>query len=229
MLSSDGKANAQRHGSSSRIHDALNPSRGIRDDISRRGGTPKNHARENAAKLRQMQSLNKLKKEQDQAVPVSSRVYEPKKSASAAAAAAASASSSQSSLVRSSSATSLASVNAGQHVPERKTALGQVPNLVDRKCQWAADEEERQRKKREEDTWPPGTVPVPESERLETLEYLKTSQATLMSELARFPITLQPSNLSRYRRKQEVEEKLRDVEKSITIFSQAKVFMQRPE
>ena len=30
----------------------LNPSRGIRDDIERRGGKPKNHARENYQKIK---------------------------------------------------------------------------------------------------------------------------------------------------------------------------------
>jgi hypothetical protein len=53
------------------------------------------------------------------------------------------------------------------------------------------------------------------------------AQKALLLELSRFPITLQPSQVQRFRRKQEVETKLREVEKGIEVYGQSRVFMSK--
>ncbi|KAI9187587.1 hypothetical protein H9P43_001977 [Blastocladiella emersonii ATCC 22665] len=268
----------RKHSSSSAIHEALNPTRGIRDEITKRGGVPKNHAKDNARQLKVLQEKVRQKKERDQhnaaqkkRVPssdryshVPSRLYlssnsplpptpegpsstssSPRNSAESTRRGptppssrrpppTTSSSSSRPqpsqqqqpprSLARSASSSSLS--GSGSPGTERKTKPGQVPAyLIQRKEEWARVEEEKRQRQHERDTWPEGTVPVPEEERLSTLHYLQQSQKELMLELSRFPITLQPSNVQKYRRQQEVLAKLRDVEKGIEVYSQDRVFM----
>ncbi|TPX37746.1 hypothetical protein SmJEL517_g00604 [Synchytrium microbalum] len=45
------------------IESILNPSKGLRDEITRRGGVPKDHKRENYMRLKQVQAQNKIKQE----------------------------------------------------------------------------------------------------------------------------------------------------------------------
>ncbi|KAJ3363722.1 Enkurin domain-containing protein 1 [Allomyces javanicus] len=259
----------RKHSSSSAIHDAMNPVRGIRDEITRKGGVPKNHFRENQRQLKALQEKVKQKKQSDELeaqqkktratgsadkfTHVPSRLYLSTGSAgtrgtSASASDSRSAPSSGGStrakapvkpnfntsgraaappakagMTRSASS---GSITTEAPVPERKTALGKMPKyLTQRKEEWAREEEEKRQRQIEQETWPPGTVPVPEEERLSTLAYLQQSQKALLLELSRFPITLQPSNVQRYKRKQEVEEKLREIEKGIDVYSQERVFM----
>ncbi|KAI9221852.1 hypothetical protein BC828DRAFT_379912 [Blastocladiella britannica] len=314
---------SRRQSSSSAIHSALNPSRGIRDDISRRGGTPKNHARDNARRLRLLAAQVRERKDaddlaalrkaarpptRDRYAHVPSRLYRGRPgsaatadddaaalaqllasgmdlsagshgSSSSSARPVAPPSSDRASLAArrslghhqpSSSSSSMlpalspsarspggsASVTAASNgnVParrgttlataptrnragsadsmatdvlaSRKTRTGQLPSyLVNRKEEWARDAEEKKQRQIEKDTWPPGTVPVPEQERLETLAYLQQSLKELTLELSKFAITLQPSNVRTYARQQEVLSKMREVEKGIEVYSQTRVFM----
>ncbi|KAJ1510052.1 hypothetical protein HMI55_007150, partial [Coelomomyces lativittatus] len=98
-----------------------------------------------------------------------------------------------------------------------------------RKEEWARSAEEKRQKIIEESSWPPGTVPVPETERVSTLNHLKTVQKSLLEELSKFPITLQPSHLRKYERKKEVETKLAEVDKDIESYSQQCVFVVKPQ
>ncbi|ORZ36041.1 calmodulin-binding-domain-containing protein [Catenaria anguillulae PL171] len=271
---------SKKHSSSAAIHDALNPSRGIRDDIARRGGTPKNHAKENARQLKVMQEKMRAKKEAQELLAkqaagvgkrapgsaayshVPSRLYLASSSSSSSSPSSGAStplhtapspvppkrrstlsstssltgggrssttSTSASPLTKSSMKKSASSGSLDDNPAppvDRKTKVGEVPAyLVQRKQEWAKQEEERRQKQIEKETWPPGTVPVPEDERLATLQYLQQSQKELTLELSRFPITLTPASVQRYRRQQEVLAKLREVEKGIEVYSQARVFM----
>ncbi|KAJ3295352.1 hypothetical protein HK104_002769 [Borealophlyctis nickersoniae] len=54
----------QRHMAGTAVGMLLQPSRGLRDDIVRRGGTPKDHTRENVQRLRELAKVQKAKKEE---------------------------------------------------------------------------------------------------------------------------------------------------------------------
>ena len=61
---------ARRQRDGALMSSLLTQSRGIRDEISMRGGTPKNHARENVRQIRRMQ----LEKQADMQVRLSRTV-----------------------------------------------------------------------------------------------------------------------------------------------------------
>eukprot|EP00842_Homolaphlyctis_polyrhiza_P001318 jgi/Hompol1/2187/HPOL_005881-RA len=108
----------------------LKPSRGVRDDIVRAGGTPKDHMKENVKQLRNQQKSNKQKKEQEAVPPPTP--FKLKEFANV----------SPRISTRRPSKTSPSATPVATSEPKHK--LGQIPKyLVDRKHEWARREEER--------------------------------------------------------------------------------------
>jgi hypothetical protein len=124
-------------------------------------------------------------------------------------------------------------VEAIASVPSKKDLLvprdskhddyGRVPAYIEeRKAQWAEQREEVRRRMPDPDC-PPGMRLMPEAERLQTLEILKSSQAEAMNQLQRMPFVIETPSL---KRKQEaLETKLREIEHAGSIFSKPKVYV----
>ena len=67
-------------------------------------------------------------------------------------------------------------------------------------------------------------VQMDETERVQTLEQLQSSRRELQSILQGLPISMRSENLRL--KKREIEERLNDVERSITTFSRRVVYIQ---
>ncbi|XP_068617887.1 enkurin domain-containing protein 1-like [Battus philenor] len=72
-------------------------------------------------------------------------------------------------------------------------------------------------------TCPPGHVPLPDTERKETLRMLRNSFAELVSELNKMPV--KTDTLRMRNRKMELEKQLAKLEEGIKVFSRPKVFV----
>ncbi|KXS10901.1 hypothetical protein M427DRAFT_138806 [Gonapodya prolifera JEL478] len=65
----DAKAIARKQLGGFAIAEIMKPTRGLRDEIVKRGGRPKDHNRENRKRLRELEEVNRRKKEQDAKPP----------------------------------------------------------------------------------------------------------------------------------------------------------------
>ncbi|KAJ3012554.1 hypothetical protein HKX48_006213 [Thoreauomyces humboldtii] len=182
----------------------LKPSRGIRDDMLRAGREPKDHRRENRQKLKELQSENRTKqiqRELPQPPPFKLKRFQD---------------------VKSRLDTRREPPSPEPVGPQRKTRKGEIPNLLDRKMQWAEEEVERLRML-EESKIPPGMTVVPEEERLATLDALRKKQDELLSVLAHFPVVIE--TLGQKRRKAAVEAQLKELEDAEDVFSKKRVLV----
>lgn len=105
----------------------------------------------------------------------------------------------------------------------RHEEFGRVPEyLENRKQQWQAEEEYRRANLPDPDC-PRGMVVMPESERLETLETLRTSRDEAMRQLNNMPFIIE--TLSQRRKHEMLESKIKEIESAIGLFSRQKVFI----
>lgn len=108
----------------------------------------------------------------------------------------------------------------------RHSSFGRIPKyLLERKEQWAQEEEERRRNAPDPDC-PPGMVLLDEEERLRTLRVLTKSLEEARLRMNRLPLRVE--TLSQVRRKNELEEKLREIEDAIKVFDRPKVYVAKP-
>ncbi|KAH6569910.1 hypothetical protein BASA62_004575 [Batrachochytrium salamandrivorans] len=245
----------QRHMAGYAVGMLLQPSRGIRDDITRAGGKPKDHMKENVKQLRTTQKTNKQKKE-DEAKPVPppfklkeftnimpkiSTRREQNSSKSTLTPNTPDSSRPSTAYPDSSSCSIKKNFIAINHARARSASLskpitpavtptndpkhkpGQVPKyLVDRKHQWAQQEEQRIMAL-EKCKIPKGMMLLEDLDRIRTLNGLKSRRMELMDELSRFPMIVERSSLKA--RKAALENSLNEIDKGIMIFSRAKVFV----
>lgn len=107
--------------------------------------------------------------------------------------------------------------------PVPSAVKGQVPQyLEERKEQWRKEEEERRRNAPDPST-PAGHTLMPESKRQETLQSLKETHHSLVTELLSLP--LKADNLSVRTRRAHLDCKLSELEEAIKIFSRDKVYV----
>ncbi len=106
----------------------------------------------------------------------------------------------------------------------KRADYGQVPEyLRDRKAIAEAQAEEAARKQKESEGCPVGHRLMPEAERLETLELLKTSIEETKDLLSKMKFTSDaPSTV---KRRTELEAKMKKLEDGIIVFSRQKVFV----
>lgn len=105
----------------------------------------------------------------------------------------------------------------------RHEAYGRVPDyLVNRKNEWAEIEEER-RRNAPDPNCPKGMCLMPEDERQATLSTLRDSYQECLRQLERMPFVIETPSAKR--RKEELENKLREIEKAIDIFNKPKVYV----
>jgi hypothetical protein len=103
--------------------------------------------------------------------------------------------------------------------------FGKVPAyLEERKAKWE-EEKEEERRRAPDPNCPPGMCLMPEGERLDTLDVLHRSKQEAMRQLQALPFVIETPSL---RKKQAmIEEKLREIDNAIAIFSKPKVFVAR--
>ncbi|KAG7393957.1 Enkurin domain-containing protein 1 [Phytophthora pseudosyringae] len=104
--------------------------------------------------------------------------------------------------------------------------FGRIPRyLLERKEQWAREEEER-RKNAPDPDCPPGMVLLDEDERVLTLNVLQKSLTEAQLRMNTLPLRIE--TLSQIRRKNELESKLQVIEDAIKVFDRAKVYVAAP-
>lgn len=101
--------------------------------------------------------------------------------------------------------------------------FGRVPQYLEqRKQQWAEQEEEMRRRMPDPDC-PPGMTLMPEDERVNTLKVLEQSREEAMVQLRKLPFVIETPSM---RKKQDfLENKLREIDHALSIFSKPKVFV----
>ena len=100
---------------------------------------------------------------------------------------------------------------------------GKTPEYIDKYKKEAELKKEMIRKKKEEAKYPKGTKLLTEEERLETLNGLISTRDEIQNILNRMPITNR--TLSIQKKKEELIEKLDEIEKAIQTFSRKQVFI----
>lgn len=75
----------------------------------------------------------------------------------------------------------------------------------------------------ERKTCPPGTKLLDEDERVRMLKELEANKNELMNQLERLPISMK--TLSMQKRRDELEEQIRGIDKNIALFSKKKVYV----
>jgi len=107
---------------------------------------------------------------------------------------------------------------------KRHSDFGHVPQYIQERKEQAAEQEERRRAALPDPNCPPGMKLMPESERLEMISVLKENEADIHAQLSKLP--LRPTTMSMIKRKEELHEKLNEIESAKKIFSKPKVFVQ---
>ncbi|KAL4144545.1 hypothetical protein PRNP1_013674 [Phytophthora ramorum] len=104
--------------------------------------------------------------------------------------------------------------------------FGRIPKyLLERKEQWAREEDERRRNAPDPDC-PPGMVLLDEDERVRTLSVLHKSLTEAQLRMNSLPLRIETMN--QIRRKNELETKLQEIEDAIKVFDRAKVYVAAP-
>ena len=112
-----------------------------------------------------------------------------------------------------------------QEEVKRHDSFGRVPQYLEqRKSQWEEEKEEI-RRRAPDPNCPPGMKLMPEEERLHTLEVLRTSQIEAMKQLQAMPFVIETPSLKR--KQVMLEDKLREIENAMALFSRTKVFIAR--
>ncbi|KAJ3102140.1 succinate dehydrogenase complex, subunit B [Phlyctochytrium planicorne] len=234
------RMNRAKQMSGAAVSMALKPSRGARDDIILSGGKPKDHNKENYIKIKEMERANReMKKELQKPPPTPFRLKQfdcvPGKIStrtSPASSSTPSLSSSAASSRPSSSSGSISSSTSNKRNFIRHNAemarqpvlrVGEI-ELQYRKMEWAEREKERLLTL-EAEKIPRGMTVVPEDERRETLRLLMEHERSLVKELSRFSLVIE--SMRQKKKKAELEERLREVENAIEMFSRPKVYLHR--
>jgi Calmodulin-binding len=103
--------------------------------------------------------------------------------------------------------------------------FGRVPEYLEqRKAQWEEEKEEIRRRKPDPNC-PPGMCLMPEEERLETLEILKTSKTEALRQLQSLPFIIETPSLMR--KQSTLESKLKEIDNALNLFDKPKVYIAR--
>jgi hypothetical protein len=109
--------------------------------------------------------------------------------------------------------------------PTKHRSYGEIPlYLQERKCQW---EEEERLRSAQDPNCPPGMKRMPEEERVSTLEVLLQSKEETTKLIQRLPFTVETP--SQRRRQNDLENKMREIDHAISLFSRSKVYVAADE
>ncbi|XP_050974044.1 enkurin domain-containing protein 1 [Labeo rohita] len=107
--------------------------------------------------------------------------------------------------------------------PPPSAVKGKVPQYLEqRKLQWKKEEEEK-RRNTPDPSVPAGHTQMSERERQETLQSLKETHRSLVSELLSLPV--KADTMSVRSRRTQLDQRLSEVEEAIKIFSREKVYV----
>jgi len=279
--STEGNRNSLNNRSSVGISNALNPVRGVRDAMRRKGIEPKNHHKANLEKMRQTAKQNRERKEMEENQFQRKKKFKNVKSKFLSVASQAAEKAgvkhnflkkkpssnspvthksedvkrqsrltkppvpTQESLRRSSTNSAGSQRELGKkdylslnkqkaretkRVKEKeemdflaKKDYGKIPSYITkRKIEWA---EKAEQKRLEADRMkiPPGMKLMSEKERVETLTLLKDNASKLEEALGKMSIT--SDTLKTRQRKEELREKLQEVDSAVKLFSKKHVFV----
>lgn len=113
-----------------------------------------------------------------------------------------------------------------QHPIGSNRNFGRIPKyLLERKEQWAKEEEERRLNAPDPDC-PPGMTRLDEDERLRTLAVLHQSLVEARLQLNHLPLRIETQR--QIRRKNTLEAKLQEIEDAIKVFDRSKVYVALP-
>jgi len=106
-----------------------------------------------------------------------------------------------------------------------KDDYGKVPDyLIDRKIEMAQEAERRRLAQADASSGiPSGMVVMSEDDRIKTLDILKSNMSVVMNELARFSVVVE--TISQINRKQALEDRLKQIEDAINVFSRKTVYV----
>lgn len=105
----------------------------------------------------------------------------------------------------------------------RHESYGRVPEYLEhRKAQWADLEEDR-RRRAPDPNCPPGMCIMPEDERQSTLQTLLDSKRECQRQLEKLPFVIETPSMRR--KADDLENKMREIEKAIEVFSKPKVYV----
>ncbi|KAJ3321462.1 hypothetical protein HDV06_004131 [Boothiomyces sp. JEL0866] len=209
----------------------LQPSKGIRDDLIRAGGKPKDHIKENVSNLRKLQ--RKIKEMQvvapaaepfklSQFKNIPSRISNPTVVNTPQKSPSRNFIRMNMDKVKSTPPTRSPSVSS---TPTSKK--GEIPKyLIKRKLEWAKREQERLIALEQEKV-PKGQTLLPDKERIRTLNALKERRDSIIQELNGFPLVIELNSLKT--KKKLLEESLKEAEAGIKLFSRSKVYVPTSE
>ncbi|KUF97323.1 GPI inositol-deacylase [Phytophthora nicotianae] len=198
----------------------MHPDEGFREKQQRRGVRPKDFERENKLRVKKLQQENRERRRREEAQQQQdfklTRFKSTKKES-----------------------VDFVNANAWEvikkappvHIEEQAPRpvnpnYGRIPRyLLERKEQWAQEEEER-RKNAPDPDCPPGMVLLDEGERVRTLNVLRKSLTEAQLRMNSLPLRIETFN--QIRRKNELETKLQEIEDAIKVFDRAKVYVAAP-
>ncbi|RLN70555.1 hypothetical protein BBJ28_00017143 [Nothophytophthora sp. Chile5] len=199
---STGRGNRRRDANASdAIAAILHPHEGYREKLQRKGVTPKDFERENKLRVKKLQAENRERRRRERVDYVNANAWEVIKAPSTRS-------------------------NQGEEARPPRRDYGRIPRyLLDRKEQWAREEEERRLNAPDPDC-PPGMVLLDEDERIRTLRVLHKSLGEAQLRMNALPLSIE--TMMQVRRKNALETKLQEIEDAIKVFDRAKVYVAAP-
>ncbi|CAG9463960.1 unnamed protein product [Pedinophyceae sp. YPF-701] len=214
------------HQDSSQIQNFLNPVTGLRDAQRRAGAKPSDHSRNNRQAVKELSELNRIMKLEKQAEADAQRRPKPSKSRS------------QNPKQVPPGQRDYISENIRDAACSRpvkptseaddseylmKPDYGRVPMyLRERQIELAADKARRLAAAEAEQV-PEGMRVLSEQERLETLQLLQEDHAEVERKIRALPFIVETPSQIRY--KAELEERLKEIEEAVTMFSRSRVLV----
>eukprot|EP00899_Mesostigma_viride_P025165 jgi/Mesvir1/5833/Mv00628-RA.1 len=224
------------HRDSSQIQNLMNPVKGVRDDMERRGITPKDHAKENKQKLAETSARNQLKKlelalEEEASMNPNKAKPAPRSSVERAPSREPAGDGegrrdyvamNKSAAVEPKARPAPAS-NPKEALLANQKDFGKVPKYLQERKQEMQAEAERRRAEDAEEKCPPGMRLLPEEERLQTLATLEENKRRVDQEIQSLPFVIETP--SQKRRQADLERRLLEIEQARKLFSRKKAGM----
>lgn len=110
-------------------------------------------------------------------------------------------------------------------VDTRHEEFGRIPRYLEERRVKAEREEEERLRNMPDPSCPIGMKLMPEQERIETLRVLERNKAEAMNQMTRLPFVVETPSM--IRKKNDLENKLKEIERAISLFSRPKVYVKQ--
>lgn len=101
--------------------------------------------------------------------------------------------------------------------------FGRIPRYLEERKAKAEREEEERLRRMPDPSCPVGMKLMPEQERVETLQILERNKAEAMNQLTKLPFVVETPSM--IRKKNDLEAKLKEIERAISLFCRPKVYV----